>query len=136
MNLNFKNVVQRNFYCFKFYVSNLFFVFFIRCLNYKYQLFMKNNFNIKCPFCEAIIDLYDEDNVKDEFFDDSDSTEFDCPNCNSELEITTHTVYSFTAELNNEDDCLDFKNGICEHNGHCRFKEHIQDSNNYKCLRF
>jgi len=94
---------------------------------------MKNDFKIKCPFCEDIINLNDEPNFKDDFFDDNEPTEFDCPKCNSELKITTNTVYSFTAELLNEDDCLDFKNGICEHNGHCRFKDHIQDN---KCLRF
>ena len=97
---------------------------------------MKSNFKIKCPFCEVIIDLYDENNFKDEFLDDSDTSDFDCPNCNSELKITTNAVYSFSAELDNEEDCLDFKNGICDHNDHCRFKQHIPNSNDYKCSRF
>ena len=63
----------------------------------------KSNFKIECPECSCIIDLYDEDNFKDEFLDDNNTSKFECPHCELNLEITTNTIYSFSTELANDD---------------------------------
>ena len=63
-----------------------------------------SDFTIQCPECLNYIDLYNEDNFKDEFLDDTNISEFECPHCQLNLEITTNSIHSFTAELVYDDE--------------------------------
>ena len=54
----------------------------------------KSNYDIKCPYCDHIIDLLSEEDFQDAFVKE-ETTWFNCPLCEQNIELTPIAIWSY-----------------------------------------